>query len=209
MSAVRPIGLAPGSVEQAAGQDGRKYQSTNPLVQWLISRLLAAVEELVNEQTGLLIDVGVGEGLALERVLPPGSTVVGLDYRRDKLEVAGRRLPGLLATRADAGMLPVRSGVAHTVTCLEVLEHLVVFEPAIAELARITQGRCIVTVPWEPWFRLGNLARGKNVRRKGNDLEHVQAFSRRSLRNGMAASFHDVEVRTKFPWLLAIAARPR
>ena len=56
---------------------------------------------------------------------------------------------------------------AIVVTCIEVLEHL----PAVArrQAARVTTDCCVVSVPWEPWFRLGNLGRGKNVRRLGND----------------------------------------
>ena len=62
------------------------------------------------------------------------------------------------------------------------LEHLIPFEPAVAELARITRGRLVVSVPWEPWFRLGNMGRGKNVKRLGNDPEHVQAFTPKRLK---------------------------
>ena len=54
--------------------------------------------------------------------------------------------------------------------------------PAVAELARVTADRCVVSVPWEPWFRLGNLGRGRNVARLGNDPEHVQWFTPRRLR---------------------------
>ena len=208
MTATRPIGLAPGIPQDAAGQDAKKYESGNPVVQRLIGRLLATVGELVGPEPGVLVDVGVGEGLALERVLAPGTAAVGLEYRADKLAVATTRVAGLAGACADAGMLPVRTGAAGTVTCLEVLEHLVVVEPAVAELARITArpgGRCIVSVPWEPWFRLGNLGRGKNVRRLGNDVEHVQAFSPASLRRTLEASFGAVDVRTSFPWLVAVA----
>lgn len=209
MTQLRPIGLAPGIPEAAAGQDAKKYASANPVVQRLIGRLLATIAERLGPEPGRVVDVGVGEGLALERVLHPGTPAVGVEYRRDKLRVATGRVPGLVGVCGDAGMLPLPDGVADTVTCLEVLEHLVVAEPAVTELARITGGRCIVSVPWEPWFRLGNLGRGKNVRRLGNDVEHVQSFSPASLRALLERSFAVVEVHTSFPWLVAVATEPR
>ena len=80
-------------------------------------------------------------------------------------------------------MLPLIDHSADVVTCLEVLEHLVAPERAVGELARICRGRCVVSVPWEPFFRLGNLCRGRDVGRWGNNPEHVQHFSPATLRH--------------------------
>ena len=94
-------------------------------------------------------------------------------------------------------------------TCIEVLEHLTDPEPAVAELARVTQHACVVSVPWEPWFRLGNFARGKNLARLGNDPEHLQFFTRGRLEALLGRHFASVRVETAFPWLVAIATDPR
>ena len=55
--------------------------------------------------------------------------------------------------------------------------------------------RLVVSVPWEPWFRLGNLGRGKNVARWGNDPEHVNFFNPRKLRAALGAHFAEVNHR--------------
>jgi SAM-dependent methyltransferase len=202
----RSLGLAPGAPEQAAGQDARKYATRNPVVQRLIARWLETVSrELAGPPSTGHIDVGIGEGLAIARLVPAGTPVVGIEYRYDKLRVATRSLPGCSGVVADAGLLPVRDGAGGLVTCIEVLEHLTDPAVAVAELARITGGRCVVSVPWEPWFRLGNLGRGKNVGRLGNDPEHLQAFSPRSLERSLARSFAHVRVVRSFPWLVAVA----
>ncbi|CAN5742225.1 hypothetical protein BH24ACT3_BH24ACT3_09960 [soil metagenome] len=210
--ATGPIGLAPGAPPDALGQDAKKYATTNPVVQRLLGRWLrrlrAVVEATVVGSTPrTVVDVGVGEGLALERLLPAGFPAVGIEYRFDKVDDACRRLTGLAGVVADAGMLPLADRSADLVTCVELLEHLVVTEPAVVELARITRGRCVVSVPWEPWFRLGNLGRGKNLGRWGNDPEHVQAFTPARLRRALGASFAEVEIHPAFPWLIA-EARP-
>jgi methyltransferase family protein len=109
----------------------------------------------------------------------------------------------------DAGMLPLPDACADLVTCIEVLEHLPELGPAVSELARVSGDRCVVSVPWAPWFRLGNLGRGKNVRRLGNDPEHVRWFSPRRLRRELERSFAEVRVVRAFPWIIAEARRPR
>lgn len=204
----RPIGLAPGAPVEATGQDARKYATTNPVVRRLMARWLDQLGAAVGASPGSVIDVGVGEGLALERLLG-GRPAVGVELRRGKLAAARARLDGLRPVCADAGMLPFPAAAADTVTCIELLEHLVTPEPAVAELARITGDRCVVSVPWEPWFRLGNLGRGKNLRAWGNDPEHVQWFSPPSLRGLLETGFAEVEVRPCLPWLVAVARHPR
>ena len=202
----RSLGLAPGAPEEAAGQDARKYATRNPVVQRLIARWLKTVSnELATSATAPHIDVGIGEGLAIARLVPSGARVIGIEYRYDKLRVATTSLEGCSGVVADAGMLPVRDRAAGLVTCIEVLEHLTDPAVAVSELARITGDRCVVSVPWEPWFRLGNLGRGKNVGRLGNDPEHLQAFSPRSLDALLSRFFAHVRVVRSFPWLVAVA----
>jgi SAM-dependent methyltransferase len=207
----RPIGLAPGAPLEAAGQDAAKYGSTNPVVRGLLDRWSGRLRSVVGAQSGTIVDVGVGEGLCLERVLASPAVdarVVGIEYRHDKAAIA-RRLDGVVTVVADAGMLPLPSQCADLVTCIEVLEHLPAVAPAVAELARVTTDRCVVSVPWEPWFRLGNLGRGKNVARLGNDPEHVQWFTPARLRRTLEASFREVRVVRAFPWIIAEARGPR
>jgi SAM-dependent methyltransferase len=209
LTSPRPIGLAPGAPEAAAGQDAKKYGTSNPVVQKLLARWMSRLNGVVGRVDGTVVDVGVGEGLSLERIIPEGSKAVGLEYRIDKAAAAMRRLDGLAAAVADAGMLPVADQCADLVTCIELLEHLTPFEPAVSELARITRGRLVVSVPWEPWFRLGNMGRGKNVKRLGNDPEHVQFFTPARLRRALEREFSEVTVTRAFPWLIAEARRPR
>jgi SAM-dependent methyltransferase len=205
----RPIGLAPNAPAEASGQDAKKYSTRNPLVQRLIARWLRIVRLAMSQPRGILVDVGVGEGLALERIIPPDCDAIGVEYRRDKMRIAQQHIEPLAGIVADAGMLPLRDAAADVTTCIEVLEHLVTPEPAVDELARITVRRCVVSVPWEPWFRLGNLGRFKNIRRIGNDIEHVQQFTPRRLERLLARCFESVEVVSAFPWLVAIAQGPK
>jgi hypothetical protein len=204
-----PIGLAPGAPEEAAGQDAAKYGTSNPVVQKLLGRWMDQIHTILGDVDGVVVDVGVGEALALERMIPGGHPAVGLEYRIDKARAAKDRLDWLAPVSGDAGMLPFPDSCADLVTCIELLEHLPTYRPAVAELARITRGRCVVSVPWEPWFRLGNLGRGKNLGRLGNDPEHVQAFTPKKLRTALQRGFRDVELHPCFPWLIAECRGPK
>lgn len=199
-----PIGLAPGASAEAAGQDARKYQSRNPVVRRLLERWIGHLRAETDTRVARLLDVGVGEGFALQRLVHQSDLTVGVEYRLDKLRVTVDRLD-VAGIRADAGMLPFPDHAFDLVLCTEVLEHLVRPDLAVRELARVTRGRCVVSVPWEPWFRLGNLARGKNVHDFGNDPEHVQHYSGRSLQSELRASFTTCSVDACFPWLVAVA----
>ena len=216
------IGLAPGVPQEAAGQDAAKYGSTNPVVRGLLDRWTRRLQGLVGPLPATVVDVGIGEGLCLERLLAadaaargsgaagvsPDVRVLGVEYRHDKAQVAGK-VAGVTAVVGDAGLLPFPDRSADLVLCIEVLEHLPTVAPAVAELARVAKDRCVVSVPWEPWFRLGNLGRGKNVTRLGNDPEHLHAFTPRKLRRTLERSFAEVRVVPVFPWLVAEARSPR
>ncbi len=205
-TAPQPIGLPSGAALMTAGEDEAKYASRNVMVRKLIARLLENLKEAAGSTSETWIDIGIGEGLAIEAMGVHAASLVGVEYRHDKLALALERLPSASGVRADAGMLPFTDRSAEIVTCLEVLEHLEAPERAVEELARICRGRCVVSVPWEPFFRLGNLCRGKDVRRWGNNAEHVQQFRLSSLRRLLGGSFERVEIRPCFPWLIGVAA---
>jgi 2-polyprenyl-3-methyl-5-hydroxy-6-metoxy-1,4-benzoquinol methylase len=201
----RTLGLPPGVPEEATGQDEKKYKTSNPVVLRLIGQWLEVVRDAIGPAPGFVVDVGTGEGFATERTVPRGITVVGVEYRHGKIRAAMQRLDNVAGIVADAGMVPLRAASAPVVTCIEVLEHLTDPGLAVDELARITRGHCVVSVPWEPLFRLGNLGRGKNVRRFGNDPEHVQQFNPARLRRLLESRFGDVSVRRCAPWIVAVA----
>jgi SAM-dependent methyltransferase len=205
----KAIGLAPGLDDAAAGQDAAKYGTTNPVVQKLLARWMTTLQATLGDTDGVVVDIGIGEGFALERMFPEGTPAIGLEYRQDKAKVAADKLDAVSVVRGDAGVLPFPDRSADLVTSIEVLEHLPGFEQAVAEMARICRGRLVVSVPWEPWFRLGNLGRGKNVARWGNDPEHVNFFNPKRLGASLGAHFAEVRVVRAFPWIIAEATNPR
>lgn len=197
------------TVRLPSAPDEQKYASRNPVVRALIDRWLGRLCRAVGEDAAVMVDVGTGEGFALERYRGRTRSVIGVDIDMRKIARATRALPAVSPVVADGARLPIRDGSADVVTCVEVLEHVGEPGAVVAELARITGHRCVVSVPWEPWFRFGNLARGRNVGRLGSDPDHVRAFRAVSLRHLLARRFDEIEIHRAFPWLIAVATRPR
>ena len=187
-----------------------KYQTSNPVARWIIRRFLdqlcARVAAL--EPTAIL-DLGCGEGVVareLTRILPD-TPYTGIDLSEEALRTARALNPGITFHQQSVLDVEPAANCADLVLCVEVLEHLERPDLAAARIAACTEDRAIVSVPWEPYFRLGNLLRGNYVRTWGNHPEHIQAFEPGSLKALLRPHFASVDVETCFPWLIAIGSR--
>lgn len=182
-----------------------KFQTGNPVVRRLIDRFYENVAEMVGPLSPeSVLDAGCGEGETLDRlagILP--SSPVGIDLNPESVEFAGRRLPEAKISTGDILDLPFADGEFDLVLCLEVLEHLPDPAAGLAELARVSGGDIVVSVPHEPWFRLGSLARGKYLKTWGNHPEHVNHWNPKSLARFLAGQTEVVEVRASTPWVIA------
>ncbi len=186
----------------------QKYMHPNPLQQRLIRSFLHAVAELV-KQTGVrtALDVGCAEGFVSQHIRRnvPGVTLFGFDVDVEAL-ARGRVLhPGLRMTVGNALALPVADKGVDMVICTEVLEHIPRPTQALAELVRVARAYLLLSVPWEPWFRLANLARLKNVSRLGDDPEHVNHWTGRGFRRFLAGHVDVLEHHITFPWQIVLA----
>lgn len=188
-----------------------KYQTGNPLVRRLIARFLDRVVELTaGFAPRRIVDLGCGEGIvgsALRERLPFDFEYRGVEINPAAVELARRRLPGTDVTLGDLLTLEPPPGWADLAVCVEVLEHLPDPRAAVERIRLWTARDALVSVPWEPYFRLGSLLRGKYLRTLGNHPEHVQHFDPSSLQVLLASQFDQVRIERCFPWLIAVAQR--
>jgi len=151
-----------------------------------------------------ILEVGCGEGVVIgylaERV--PGARVDGVELDATALEHARARCPGVSLVRGDVCALPVRSRTYDLVVCLEVLEHLQDPGRALQEIRRVSRRGCLLSVPHEPFFRLGNLLRGKNLGRLGDPSDHVQHWGAREFTAFCGQHLALQTTTTSFPWLI-------
>lgn len=171
------------------------------------ARLLAEIAPLA---PATILDAGCGEGYATSWLVQalPACEVTGVDGRPEALEQFRRRNPDARALEGDLVALPFADDTFDLVVCTEVLEHLPEPAAALRELGRVCAGHLLLTVPHEPFFRAGNVARGRYLSRLGSTPGHVSTWGRRGFMSLTASELEPVRWISAFPWQ-AVLARPR
>jgi SAM-dependent methyltransferase len=110
---------------------------------------IACVDRVVSDTIGTSVcDVGCGTGYLLAKVLdghPEITRATGVDFVIN--DPVSR--PGITYMEAKIETLPFEDGEFDTVICTHVIEHILDYRGAIAELRRIARKRLIVVVPRE------------------------------------------------------------
>jgi 2-polyprenyl-3-methyl-5-hydroxy-6-metoxy-1,4-benzoquinol methylase len=186
-----------------------KYGSTNPVVRRLMAGFEREMLELLERaRPRTILDVGCGEGVLTEvfadRV--DGGRVVGIDLDDPKLrrEWAGRSKHNLEFHAAAADELPYGTGEFEVVAAMEVLEHVPDPEAVLAEMNRVASAWLLVSVPREPLWRALNMARGSYLRELGNTPGHLNHWSKRAIADLLGRYGGIVELRSPFPWTMAL-----
>jgi len=99
-----------------------------------------------------ICDVGCGTGYLLNRLKtarPKLTKVTGVDFAIDDADA----LEGIEYVAAKIEDLPFADKAFDTVICTHVIEHVLDYRAAIAELRRITKKRLIIIVPREREYR--------------------------------------------------------
>jgi ubiquinone/menaquinone biosynthesis C-methylase UbiE len=189
----------------------RKYQTGNPIVRRLFDGFFARLKQIMREQKPTsVLDVGCGEGEAIARlleVLP--EDVVGVDVNEDSLAFAGHRHPRFRFEVRSVYQLPYPDRAFDVVMCLEVLEHLERPDDALRELLRVTGRALVLSVPHEPYFRIGSLLRGKYLASLGNHPEHIQHWNPKSFQAFLSAMGVEAGIQRAFPWIIAVCRLPQ
>ena len=203
-----------GSDRPVLGNLYDKYGSRNPLYRRLMGGFLKDARDLASRASpSRILEVGSGPGdLALRlRQIPPlrEPRYVATDLGLGEV-LKGSSLPSLSGLRfavSAAERLPFPPGSFDLVVACEVLEHLEDPSQALEEISHVCHGHLLASVPWEPVWRILNLARGAYLSRWGNTPGHLQHFSRRGFRRLLQHRFQIVEERRPFPWTMILARR--
>jgi len=187
-----------------------KYHDSNPVVRLVLQRFFATVCEALRESAPeTILDAGCGEGELMRRgALPAGVKVISLDLRPESLAHFRRHSAHRNQVCGSLAALPLPDKSVDTVVCLEVLEHLNNPGAAVTELSRVARKSLIVSVPYEPYFRIGNVLRGKHLERWGDHPEHVQHWNLRTFRAFLEPGLAGVRIHNALPWIVALC-RPR
>lgn len=185
-----------------------KFENKNPVQQGLIGKFQKAfLAELATLQPQSVLEVGAGEGFLLTAMQKqyPSIPIFGIDMNAEALAEGHRLFPQLRLEQGDIYHLSEPDKSWDVVVCSEVLEHLERPLDGLAELKRVAKRFVLLSVPHEPWFRLGNLARGRNLARLGNHPEHINLWSKQGFAHVVAERLHVEKVTGSFPWTIVVA----
>lgn len=196
-------------VGNVVGNAEAKYDHPNPIGRRLVAGFKRVVGELYLQTCPeSALEVGCGEGLLADHLIrlrrPARFEACDVDLSR----LAPGLDPDLRFQTASIYQLPHPDRSVDLVIACEVLEHLEDPAAGLAELARVARRAVLLSTPWEPVWRLLNLARGRYVRALGNTPGHIQHFSRRGLVQLAGAHLRVTAVRRPLPWTV-IAGAPR
>lgn len=198
-----------------AGNFEDKYQTTNPISRFLVSRFLATFRQLLLEVKAqdrvlTICEVGCGEGELIKIIHEyfPEAELSALDLSANEIKKAKKNTRGIKVKYSvqNAENLRVFPDKAFDlVVCCEVLEHLNHPEQGLKELQRVARW-ALVSVPIEPLWRILNLCRGKYWSDLGNTPGHLNHWSpwgfKRFIRTRSRADI--IKEYLVFPWQMYV-----
>ena len=186
-----------------------KYGSGNPITKYLMAGFFAALDESLPDQVETVLEVGVGEGEVLHRLVGRFNPrlAVGIDLPGGRLRPhwIDRDLRGL---EASGESLPFADKSFDLVVGLEMLEHVTNPERVLGEIVRVAAGRVVLSVPREPLWRLMNMGRFTYLSAWGNTPGHIHHWSSKQFTELVSGYLSVTQVRRPLPWVM-VAGRPR
>jgi SAM-dependent methyltransferase len=188
----------------------KKYANKNPIHQLVLGRFFNIVaDEIGSISRGNVLDFGCGEGLLLQELKKRNiyfESLLGIDIREDALEQARSLHPDYLFEKKDILQWDCKPKSFDLIIASEVLEHLIEPERVMVRITELCRKDILLTVPWEPWFRLMNLLRGRDIRHFGNHPEHVNLWAFNEFLRFVNKYASVKNARISFPFIIVTAS---
>ena len=153
------------------------------------------------------LEVGCGEGNVIHYLYNRGviGGMVAVDLQTKKLKFAKHYVPQANYLTADITRLIFKNDTFDYIMAIEMFEHLPDPAKALDELNRVAKNgaHLLISVPYEPFFHWGNLARGKYLHRMGKTPSHVNFWNRKQFKEFLSKNVTILEEHflTTFPWM--------
>ncbi len=189
------------------GTGSDKYESKNPLAQYLLRQFDRGIADLVkiaNPET--IIEVGCGEGHVTDILLKNSqATIQALDISQTIVDIAKSAIDSPRVNFQQLNIYDLaEKESADLVVCCEVLEHLETPEIGLLRLAEKAAPYAIISVPREPIWRILNFVRGSYCKDFGNSPGHIQHWSQRQFIQFVKQKFKIVRVKSPLPWTILL-----
>ena len=184
-----------------SSENYKKHTSKNPFVRFVNSGFQKSVKNnimICGEKN--VLEIGCGEGFIINYLKM--DNIIGVDFSKEAIKYAKSANPDNNFLTGNIYDIPFSDESFDIVMALEILEHLNELEKAIQEIYRVSNNYCLFSVPNEPYFRLMNILRLKNITRLGNNIEHVQNWSSRGFEKLIGKYFKIINISKPYPTII-------
>lgn len=187
-----------------------KYESNHFLYRRLVNNYRFTLQSLINElPIKTCLEIGSGEGYLVDDLIAikPKIQIVGsdIDYSIVRHAKTSRLSAEWCVLNGDN--LPFRGDAYDLILACEVLEHVKNPTNVLSELHRVCSKYIIISVPYEPIWRILNMVRLKYLKDFGNTPGHINHWSKNSIQNLVGQYFHTINMQTSFPWIFIQAIK--
>ena len=189
------------------GTGSDKYESKNPLAQYLLRQFDNSIAECINiAQPKTVLEVGCGEGHVTDILLKNSeATIEAMDISQTIIDIAQAEIDSPRVNFHPFNIYDLaEKPAADLVVCCEVLEHLETPEIGLLRLAEKAAPYAIISVPREPIWRILNFVRGAHIKSLGNSPGHIQHWSQAAFIKFVEQQFEIVAVKDPLPWTILL-----
>lgn len=199
------------NVVQPEGNYYDKYNSSNPIVRWMMKNFFISMEECLSVvgKFDNVLEAGCGEGEVANFIAEKFNgtcqytSIDAFDVSDKVIKKAQEMYPNI--NFFTGSIYEIARGGYDLVVCSEVLEHLEEPEKALFELKKTTDKYLLVSVPREPVWCVLNMVRGKYLRDFGNTPGHIQHWSKKKFLEFLKCSGMNIrKVKSPLPWTMVL-----
>jgi ubiquinone/menaquinone biosynthesis C-methylase UbiE len=194
------------TMDNVPGNHYDKHNSKNPVYRSLMKGFHDKIISTIKDtRATTILDVGCGEGYTTKEINDNYLCVItGIDVSKTIIRKAKELHPEIAFTVGSAYRLPYPDNSYDLVIATEMLEHLQSPETAIIEMKRVSKKYVMITVPNEPLWRIGNMARGAYIDSWGNTPGHLQHWSKKGIFKLMKNYFEDGMIKNAIMWNIGL-----
>ena len=190
----------------------KKYETKNPVKAHFIKNFKKTFTEIEDfMDNNKICDLGCGEGFIINHLLSKNPTlnIQGYDLEESAIKIAKELNPS--ASFGTVNVTNIDEAIKNQqfdyVLLMEVLEHIPEFEKVLKQVQQMKFKKFIISVPNEPLFSYGNLIFGKNIKRLGKDIEHVNFWNEKTFKTLLNQYFNVIKIKKPFPWLMCVCEK--
>ena len=189
----------------------RKFHDRNFIALYSNGRYFETVSHLLRKiHFDSVLDAGCGEGASIRYIwerFHPQNSIIGFDLDPRRANLAMRESDKPIFFVSNVQNIPFPKNSFDLVICLETLEHVGEPDLALAEITRVSKKYALFSVPNEPWWRLGNILRGKYWNRLGNTPGHINHWTVMQFRTLLERHFFIIDSALPVLWNFVLATK--